>query len=474
MTDLTFHSIIDAPARAFPDRVAVIHEGRTATFRQIADSSARLAGTLARRGIGTGDRVAFIGSTGIEAVVLGFAVSRLGAMLAPLNPAASTGERQACLDLIAPAMTLSYDGSESTVAIGDLLDSQSTDAPTHEADERLTHVVFLTSGTTGAPKGVEISQRASWIRSRSLAPAYPRGPFLCLFPFFHMAGWTLSQASWMVGTTVVFADGGDTDAIIDAVQTHAVERTYVVPPVLRRILESGADAATMPSLTTLDTGSSSIARDLITMLWQCFPNCQTSIAYGSTEAGVVSVLPPHDVARRYSSVGPPLPGVEARLADEELWVRTPALFTRYIDDSVATSKVLHDGWYRTGELGEISDDGYLTIRGRATEIIRTGAETVSPSEVEAVLRSYPGIDDVAVIGLPDPDWGEIVTAVVVTNGPTPAVDELRNHCAGRLSRHKHPRRVLAMPGIPRTASTQQVQRKALLSQVLQSGELMER
>ena len=142
----------------------------------------------------------------------------------------------------------------------------------------------------------------------------------------------------------------------------------------------------------------------------------------------------------------------------------PLLFDGYFEDPAATADALVDGWYRTGDLAEFDADGYLSIVGRARDVIRTGGETVAPAEVESALASCPGVADVAVVGLPDVEWGEVVcAAVVAANGQSPpTLDELRGHCAARLATHKHPRRLAVLDAIPRTSPTNQVQRRLLV------------
>ena len=148
--------------------------------------------------------------------------------------------------------------------------------------------------------------------------------------------------------------------------------------------------------------------------------------------------------------------------DGALWVTGPALFTGYFRNPAATAASLVDGWYRTGELAEVDDDGYVSIVGRTTEMIRTGGETVAPAEVDTALAGHPAIADVAVAGVPDDDWGEIVTAFVVLRpGSSITLEELQAHCADRLARFKVPRRLVVVDDIPRTGATRQVQRRQL-------------
>jgi acyl-CoA synthetase (AMP-forming)/AMP-acid ligase II len=144
------------------------------------------------------------------------------------------------------------------------------------------------------------------------------------------------------------------------------------------------------------------------------------------------------------------------------------LMTGYLDDAAATADAIDAmGWYHTGDLGVLDDDGYLSIVGRVREVVRTGGETVAPAEVEAVLREHPALADVAVVGLPDADWGELVCAVVVLRDGAlaPTVDDLRAHSSARLAPFKQPRRVVCVDALPRTAATGQVQRTLLVERL---------
>jgi acyl-CoA synthetase (AMP-forming)/AMP-acid ligase II len=211
-----------------------------------------------------------------------------------------------------------------------------------------------------------------------------------------------------------------------------------------------------------DTGTSATTPALLTELRATFPWTTTTITYGSTEAGLVSRLGPEDVLRKHGSVGPPGPTVRVRLEEGQLVVRSGHLASGYFRNPEATAEAFRDGWFFTGELAEQDDEGFLYIVGRTKEMIRTGGEWVAPVEVDAVLQAHPSILDVAVAGVPDEHWGEVVTAfVVVRPGHTVAVDDVRQFCEGKLTAYKHPRRVILIDRVPRTGTTGQIQRRAL-------------
>jgi acyl-CoA synthetase (AMP-forming)/AMP-acid ligase II len=159
-----------------------------------------------------------------------------------------------------------------------------------------------------------------------------------------------------------------------------------------------------------------------------------------------------------------------RLSDTgEVCIASEYLMDGYFEQPDATAEALRDGWYHTGDLGALDHDGYLSIVGRARDVLRTGGETVAPLEVEDALRDHPAVAEVAVVGIPDPQWGEVVCAVVVAAPGRERdvdVDALRAHCRDRLAPYKHPRRVEVVDALPRTAATGQVQRTLLVERIV--------
>ena len=206
----------------------------------------------------------------------------------------------------------------------------------------------------------------------------------------------------------------------------------------------------------------------------------TRIYYGSTEVGLATMLADVDIARKPGSVGPAALGVSIQLADAvegqgEVCVRSPFLMDGYFEHPDANAEALAPvepggpPWYHTGDLGVLDDEGYLSIVGRARDVLRSGGETVAPAEVEAALATHPDVAEVAVVGMPDTEWGEVITAVVVprTGAAVPTLESLQGHCERRLARFKQPRRVEAVDELPRTAATGQIQRTLLVERLLQ-------
>jgi acyl-CoA synthetase (AMP-forming)/AMP-acid ligase II len=337
-------------------------------------------------------------------------------------------------------------------------------------DERDPHVIFFTSGSTGRPKGVVLTHRTNWLRTYPGATTTASGAgTVCMFPLFHMAGWTIALGCWQARRAVHFVRVPDAETLLAETQRRRAARLYCIPAVWSRILDHGVGRYDLSTLREADTGTSATPPELLRAIKDALPQTVTRVFYGSTEAGPGVQLGDDDLFRKPGSVGIPQPGVEVRLSDEgEVCMRSSFLMEGYFDAPDATAEVLRAGWYYTGDLGAFDDEGYLSIVGRARAVIRTGGETVAPPEVEAVLAQHPSIADVAVVGVPDVQWGEVVTAVVVVapGVAAPDVESVRAFCGDRLAPFKQPRRIAIVDALPRTAATGQVQRTLIVERLL--------
>ena len=469
-------------ARVAPDATAVTLDDDAMTFGELDRRANRIANGLRGLWVGRGDRVLWWGDTSIEAVPVFAALAKIGAVFAPLNARASVEEIAPVAEYARPRLLLC---GESHVEAGAELATRvdvpfSPEIPTGVADgpdasdldERDPHVIFFTSGSTGRPKGVVLSHRTNWLRTYVGATTTPGGAgTVCMFPLFHMAGWTIAMGAWQGRRPVHFVRTPDAETLLHTTVRHRAARLYCIPAVWSRILEYGIGNVDLSGLEEADTGTSATPPELLRTIKDALPHTRTRVFYGSTEAGPGLQLGDADLFRKPGSVGIAQPGVDVRLAENgEVVMRSPFLMDGYFDDPATTADALHGGWYHTGDLGAFDEEGYLSIVGRARDVIRTGGETVAPPEVEAVLSSHPAIGEVAVVGVPDPQWGEVVTAVVVIRAgtTTPDLEALRSFCTGRLAAFKQPRRLAVVDALPRTAATGQVQR-TLIVERLQSA-----
>jgi len=487
--DVRIHDILTRNARLEPDRIAATLGEERRTFGELDERANRAAHRLATEGVAHRDRVVWWGPTDLAALEVCYGVTRAGGALAPVNPAFGEQEAAAALTELRPRLVVAHPDCEDAaravatplglgvVVTGpDWLQGAATTVLPRVGDAEDTCTVFLTSGSTGVSKAAELSHRASWLRA--VAREHQTGApgvagEVVMFGYFHMAGWWMTEHAWAVDRPAHLVHHADADELLWAVDRWQASSLYCIPAVWERILDAGggADASRRGgslrgrSLKEVLTGTSRVDLALVGALRDRFPGAWMSVAYGSTEIGRGAVLVDGDIEARPGSVGLPPPAVDACIdADGELLLRGPTMFTGYLGRPDATAAAIDaDGWYHTGDLATADGDGYLTITGRRSEGIRSGGEWIAPVEVETAVRTHPAVADVGVVGLPDPQWGEVVCAAIVPRPgmEVPTVDELRAHVAPMLVGPKQPRVVVEVAHVPRTDATGQIRRAHL-------------
>ncbi len=493
MVDISISRILDIAAAAVPDKVAATLEDDAVTYRQCAQAAARLAHALTHIGLRKGDRVLYWADISLRAIDIFFAVSQAGGVFVPANPAFSSGELDAVLDYLQPAFIIADHARQDEAAAGaarvgatlgviggagagidlDAASARASDAlPIALASGGDPNVFFLTSGSTGRPKAVIVSHRAHFLRTYSSqsydAVAGGRG-HACMFPLFHMAGWYMILQAFGRRRPIHLTPQASAGALWDIVARHQPQELYCIPAVWRRLLEDGARRDGSCILQAL-TGTSRVELDLVEGLRRHFPKARNGIYYGSTEMGVTLGIGHEDIFAHPGSVGTPMPYIDARIDDGELLLRGLTAMDGYYNLPAETAEVFQQGWYRTGDLVEVDGDGFYEIVGRRREVIRSGGETVAPAEVEAAILEMDGVEEVAVVGLPDEAWGELVCAVLVMapGREMPTVEAVRAHLGGRLAAYKHPRIVHPrIDRLPRTGATGQIQRNRIKQDIIE-------
>jgi malonyl-CoA/methylmalonyl-CoA synthetase len=324
-------------------------------------------------------------------------------------------------------------------------------------------LIVYTSGTTGEPKGAVHTHRSLLAGVQALRIAWdwqPDDRLILALPLFHVHGLCAGLFGALAsGSSVAVFDRFDPALVLNA--AAAASLFFGVPTMYHRLAETG-DAAALAALRLCVAGSAPLPADLWRRFAQEF-GVSVLERYGMSET-LLTLSNPLTGERRPGSVGLPLPGVEAMVVapdDDgvgELMVRAPSLCRGYWQRPEASESMWVDGWFATGDLASVADDGYFSIRGRRTELIITGGHNVYPAEVEAVLGRHPSVKEIAVIGAKSEVWGETVTAFIVGAGGEPDTEALMALAARELTSYKCPREYRVVDSLPRNAMGKVVRR----------------
>jgi fatty-acyl-CoA synthase len=469
-----------------PNGVAVHFAGEDITWaalwRRVDAATLRLASL----GLNRGDRVAYLGYNHPEILALLFACARLGALLVPLNFRLARAEHE---DILAHAeasmLVVESDFYESAGAMrtrlplvrlialrgappgwfaweGPLPSGFDPKLPGMDADPVL---IVYTSGTTGKPKGAVHTQSALlWniVNATLYQDLTSRDHVLTVLPMFHVGGLCIQTLPALhAGATVTLHARFDPGLWLRDVAARRPTHSLLVPATMKAVLAHPDWARTdLSSLREMNTGSSTIPESLFAPFHA--RGVPVGQVYGSTETGPVSMyLRAEDAKRKVGSAGKPAMHAEIRLVGAdgrdvapgevgEIWVRAPNLMSGYWKDP--DNPAFRDGWFRSGDLARVDDEGYYWVVGRSKDMIISGGENVYPAELENILADCPDVMEAAVVGVPDPTWGEAVVAAVVRR-PGAALDEaaVMRLFEGRIARYKQPRRVAFVDALPKSA-----------------------
>jgi malonyl-CoA/methylmalonyl-CoA synthetase len=454
-----------APTFAGPD-------GRWVSAAELDERTAAVAARYAAAGLVPGDRLLISAPASVELAVAHVAALRLGLVVVPVNTAFGPGEIGAVAAAAEPALAVLDEPSRLAVVPSTGPDVALPDGPTPALDVARpddTALLVFTSGTTGAPKGVPLAHANLLATSASIEVAWrwtADDRLVLALPLFHVHGLGVGlHGTLLAGASAVILPRFDVDAVLDVVAATGATLMFGVPTMWVRLAASPR-LAELAALRLSVSGSAPLDSATFEALAAGIGSPVLE-RYGMTETGML-VSNPYEGERRAGSVGLALPGVEVRLEERagagepagEILVRGPNVFCGYLG-GVGADAFAADGWFRTGDLGRADPDGYLRIVGRSKELIITGGFNVYPRDVEEVLRGHPGVADVAVVGVPDPEWGERVVACVVGAGTVDARDLLA-WAAERLASYKRPREVRFVDELPRNALGKVV-RSALLT-----------
>ncbi|CAJ61731.1 MULTISPECIES: long-chain-fatty-acid--CoA ligase [Frankia] len=531
---------------------ALTADGHTVTFAQLDARSNQVAQALAGEGVGAGDRVAYLDANAAQYYELLFGGAKLGAVsvavswrLAPVEIAAIIADAQARVLVVGAAFAATVEaveaelpGVKKIIVVGGSTRHEGDDEVRHQVDHQDydewvdaapaidpglcakpddVRIQLYTSGTTGLPKGVMLTEHNLLSLLRMAGETLDLGPDsvnLVAMPLFHISGSGYSLSGFHAGCHTVLLREAHPDTILRSVVEHGVTNLFAVPAVLRTMLGvAGIAELDLSSLRTIAYGASPISLAVLVRAIETF-RCDFVQVYGLSEtAGTVTMLTPEDhrraletagtgaggtaevagalgalgadkavgadrevatagAAGRLRSAGRAVPGARVRIvpphtgADAEpgevgeIWIHSPQNTPGYWHNPRETAALLEDGWVRTGDAGYLDEDGYLFIHDRVKDMIITGAENVYPAEVENVLMSHPDIADVAVIGVPSERWGETVKAVVVAEaGRTPTTEDVVSFARARLAAYKCPTSIDLVDALPRNAAGKVLKRE---------------
>lgn len=437
----------------FPEALALVHPEGVVTYGQLASRAEEAASRLKAAGLGPGTLVALRGDVGPDYLALLYGIWMAGGAVAPMHPRWTSFEEARALEALRPDLVL-----EGWDSLPPPRRRPPGGAPWEFGAISGPSAVWahlFTSGTSGNPRVVRLTRKnleASAFAARQRLGLRPEDRWLASLTPAHVGGLALVSRAAFVGCTLVWQGSFHPEAFLDAALRREVTHASLVPTMLHRILEAWGDRPAPSALRLLLVGGAPASPSLLEKAGTLgFPVAYT---YGLTEASSqVATAPPPLTRRKPGTVGPPLPGVEVKVAASgELLVRGP---------TVAEDCVGKGGWLATGDLGEVDPEGHFWVTGRLSDRIVTGGVNVDPGEVEGVLLSHPGVREAVVLGVPDAEWGEKVVAVVVPgDGGGPPEAELDALVRSFLSPPKRPRAYRFVSAVPRNANGK-VDRRAL-------------
>ncbi len=484
-----------------PDKEALVCNDRTLTYQQFNDEATQVANALTASGVGPEDRVGFIGKNIPEYFTTTYGAAKINAVSVAVNWRLAPPEMDYILDNAEAKVVVIEDEfaghlaemnlarNPTIIVVGEAGEHQSfadwmATGSTDEVDVPLTlddtAVQLYTSGTTGLPKGAEITNANLEAAIGSLGELLgmrDSSVVLHVLPMFHIGGSGCAHVAIYYGSTNVVHRDVDPGRIFADIPGYGVTAAFLVPALLQVLpMIPGASDVDYSSLEHILYGASPITEEALVGAMSLV-KCPMSQLYGLTETtgGVTCLLPEdHDPggerARLLRSAGKPVTGVELRIVGSEgealpdgevgeIWVRTAQNMKGYWKNPEATAAAFPEGrdengmgWFATGDAGYM-DDGFLFIHDRVKDMIVSGGENIYPAEIENAIMSHPSVGDVAVIGIPSERWGESPLALIIpADGATVVAEEIIEHCAGRLARFKLPSAVETIDEIPRNPS----------------------
>lgn len=496
---LTWVHQVSKHASMQPGKPALRFKGETTTWAQLDERSRRLASALEARGVGKGDRVLVLLTNRPEFVETLVAINRLGAIAVPVNfrlvaaevsyLVEDSGSRAIVVEQpLAPVAAAVREGKEGELpclVVGDAAGSGGPGAELYEEaltasdpssadgpdDLGAVALIMYTSGTTGLPKGAMLTYENLLGQTitllHTLRPGFDE---ICVVtsPMFHIAAVGVIVPNLIFGFTTVITPTGafDPEAFLDLVESERATNAFLVPTQWQAVCASPTIPQRDIRLRTISWGAAPATPAILRAMEKAFPNAANVCVFGQTEMSPITTsLPGEDAIRKIGSIGKPVPLVAARVVDQdmndvpqgeigEIVYRGPQTMLGYWNNPRATEEAFHGGWFHSGDLVRVDEEGFFYVVDRLKDMIISGGENIYSAEVEAVIGDHPKVREVAVVGAPHEKWGETPVAVVVPHDPAdpPTLDELVEFCLTRLASYKKPTRLVIVNELPRNAS----------------------
>ncbi len=493
--ELVIGELVAKNARKYPEKFALKMGDHSLTYSQWNLRVNKLANSFSEAGIRHGDKVALLLYNSIEFMDCCYALAKLGAVSVPVNFRLVGSEIAYVVDN-SDSVALVFDQSFEKVidsvkdqmpqlkhfievpgpievpyalSFNELLSGGSEEEPYVMVSDNEPAVIMYTAGTTGKPKGAVLTHKNLVITALcALIERYQYSEkiYLNVAPLFHTAAFVGALRTIIRGGTVVIHRQYDPLDVLETIEKEKVSYTTMVPAMWKTLLEvPNLEAYDLSSLKVITTGGAPMSLDMKNKVLKLLPGVKLHDQFGQTEMSpTTTTLKPEDNLRKTDSVGKPIVGVEARVVDEEdndvpvgqvgeIIYRGPGMLQGYYNDPDATKKAIVDGWFHSGDLVRMDEEGFVYVVGRKKDMIISGGENVYPAEVEEVLLRHEKILETAVIGIPSEKWGESVHAVVCPKaGETIIPEEIINYCATNMAGYKKPKSVAIMESLPRNAA----------------------
>ena len=488
---LTMVSAMERARRLYAARTAVVDDEGVLTWDEFVDRARRAASVLDGLGVGPGERYAILSPNTFRNAELMHAGYWSGRVPVPVNIRLAGPEIRHILD-DSDCRLLVVDEALSELAGADELApwrgrsllvapqyeallARAAPANAHEAEEDDTAILLYTGGTTGRSKGVPLSHRNVFANGQQCAIALGARTddvFLHAAPMFHSAD-LLGTAYTLQGAAHMFLPVFSPESVLRAMERHGVTVAFLAPTMIIMILQDPSfDKFDLSKLRLVFYGSSPMAVEWIRRAMEALPGAEIQQGYGLTETSpILTTLDPDEHRNalesgrydRLKAAGRPVTGVDMRIVDGngeevplgeagEVAVRGPNVTAGYLNRPEETAAAFRGGWFHTGDIGRMDEEGFMYLLDRKKDMVITGGENVYSSEVEAVLYQHPGVNEAAVVGVPDEKYGEALFAVIVpAPGASLDAEEMIAHCRERIGGYKIPRRMAFVDAMPKSA-----------------------